>query len=142
MRLHIVPDLGKFRLEKLTPDAVQALLNRKLAAGASPQSVRHIRMVLRLHALKQAVSWNLVVRNVAAMTKGPKVERAVIHPMSQDATRTFLASVRSKRLGSLYEVAFTLAMRRGEICGLRWDNVNLKGRTARQEVASTCRRTG
>ena len=127
VRLHIVPDLGKFRLEKLTPDAVQALLNRKLAAGASPQSVRHIRMVLGL-ALKQAVSWNLVVRNVAAMTKGPKVERAVIHPMSQDATRTFLASVRSKRLGSLYEVAFTLAMRRGEICGLRWDDVNLEKR--------------
>ena len=127
VRLHIVPDLGKFRLEKLTPDAVYALLNRKLAAGSSPQSVRHIRMVLGL-ALKQAVSWNLLIRNVAAMTKGPKVERAAIHPMSQDATRTFLASVRSKRLGSLYEVAFTLAMRRGEICGLRWDDVNLEKR--------------
>jgi len=127
VRLHIVPDLGKFRLEKLTPDAVQALLNRKLAAGASPQSVRHIRMILGL-ALKQAVGWNLLIRNVAAMTKGPKVERTTIHPMTADAARVFLASIENARLGSLYVLAFTLAMRRGELCGLRWDDVNLDGR--------------
>ncbi len=127
VRLHIVPDLGKFRLEKLTPDAVQLLLNDKLKAGASPQSVRHIRMVLAL-ALKQAVGWNLLIRNVAAMTKGPRVERTEIHPMTSDAARAFLKSTETAALGSLYVLAFTLAMRRGEVCGLRWDDVNLDGR--------------
>jgi integrase len=127
VRLHIVPDLGKTRLVRLMPDAVQALLNRKVDAGASPQSVRHIRMVLGL-ALKQALASGVLVRNVAALTKGPTFDPPAIHPMSSDAAKAFLASLEKARLGSLYVLAFASAMRRGELCGLRWNDVNLETR--------------
>jgi integrase len=46
IRLHIVAEIGKIRLEKLAPSDVQGLLNRKLARGLSPKSVRHLRAVL------------------------------------------------------------------------------------------------
>ena len=127
VRLHIVPDLGKTRLVRLKPNDVQKVLNDKRDAGASPQSVRHIRMVLGL-ALKQALASGVLVRNVAALTKGPTFEPPAIHPMSSDAAKAFLASLEKARLGPLYVLAFASAMRRGELCGLRWNDVNLETR--------------
>jgi integrase len=58
IRLHIVPEIGKIRLEKLAPSDVQRLLNRKLAGGLSPKSARHLRAVLTV-ALNRALRWGL-----------------------------------------------------------------------------------
>jgi integrase len=129
-RIHIVPNLGRTRLEKLTPDAVQALLSQKLADGFAPQSVRHIRTVLGI-ALQRAAKWNLVARNVAALTDGPKVERAPIEPLSEAAAQQLLNSITGHRLEALYVMALTVAMRRGEILGLRWTDVDLDARQLR-----------
>ncbi|MGO9057761.1 MAG: tyrosine-type recombinase/integrase [Candidatus Binataceae bacterium] len=127
-RRHIVPELGRYRLEKLTPDHVQDLLNRKLAAGLSAQTVRHIRMTLGL-ALKRAVKWELAARNVAALTDGPKVERKPISPLSAEEAQRLLAVVHESRLAGVYELVFSLGLRRGECLGLAWPNVDLEART-------------
>ena len=63
-RLHIVPEIGQVRLDKLTPAHVQALMNRKREAGLSPKTVQYMRGVLRT-ALNRALRWGLVARNVA-----------------------------------------------------------------------------
>ncbi len=128
VRLHVTPDLGKIRLERLTPEHVQQLLNRKLAAGLSAQSVRHIRTILGI-ALKRAVKWNLVGRNAAALTDGPKVERAPITPLSADEARRLLAAVSGHRLEAFYLIALALGLRRGEALGLSWDDLDQDART-------------
>jgi integrase len=71
IRLHVLPMLGHLLLEKLAASDVQRLLNRKIAEGLSPKTVRHIRGVLST-ALSRAVRWNLAARNVAALTDAPK----------------------------------------------------------------------
>jgi integrase len=78
VRLHLEPEIGKLRLEKLTPQHVQALLNRKSREGKlSPRSVTCIRGVLRL-ALNQALRWGFVARNSAALVDPPRSVRREI----------------------------------------------------------------
>src|SRR5579859_3905878 len=47
VRRHLIPDLGKVRLGKLQPQRVQAFLDAKLKSGLAPQSVVHVRAILR-----------------------------------------------------------------------------------------------
>ncbi len=47
LRTHVLPAIGGVRLAKLTPQRVQAFFNAKQAEGLSPQTVRHVRAILR-----------------------------------------------------------------------------------------------
>jgi len=124
-RLHIIPTLGKLQLSKVTPEDVQRLMNRKLAAGLSPRSVQYIRAVLRM-ALAQALKWGSVARNVATLVDPPKAESAPVTVLSPDQARTFLNAARGDRYEALYRVAVSLGLRRGEVLGLRWQHVDLE----------------
>ncbi|MFN2452555.1 MAG: tyrosine recombinase XerC, partial [Candidatus Dormibacteria bacterium] len=98
---HIEPELGKVRLNKLTPGMVQGLLNRKLEAGLSPRGVDYMRAVLRA-ALNHALRWGLVSRNVAALAQSPRVPKGEIDPLSPAQARTLLDTVRGDRLEAAY----------------------------------------
>ncbi len=144
VRKHLRPALGNLRLEKLAPQHVQEMLNAKLkqkpsakgkARKLSPRSVAYLRVVLR-HALNQAMRFGLVVRNAAALTDPPKVERAEIRPLSLDQAKKLLDVAKGDRLEALYSVALALGLRRGEILGLRWaEDVDLDGRTIQIQQA-------
>ena len=134
VRLYIVPGLGKIQLAKLTTEDIDTLLNRKLAAGLSPRTVQYIRAILRM-ALAQALKWQLVPRNVAALTDAPKVERFTTHPLTQVQARQLLTAAQGDRLEALYCVALSLGLRQGEALGLRWEDVDLDAQTLRVAVA-------
>ena len=63
MELHVIPTLGSVKLHKVTPQHLQKLYNKKLEEGYAPQTVKHIHRVLH-RALRDALRWNLVARNV------------------------------------------------------------------------------
>jgi len=126
VRVHIVPELGNVALDKLTPQHVQALMNRKLGAGVAPKTVQYMRGVLRT-ALEQALRWGLVSRNVAALVDGPRVERSVRAVLDADMARVLVEAARADRLGALYVVALALGLRQGEALGLRWSDVDFGG---------------
>ena len=128
VRLHIVPEIGRVRLDKLTPAHVQGLVNRKREAGLSPKTVQYMRGVLRT-ALNRALRWGLATRNVADLVDGPKVGRHEIQPFSPAEARAFLDAVRGDRLEALYSVALTMGLRQGEALGLRWEDVGLEAGT-------------
>ena len=125
VRRHIKPVLGRVPLEKLSPQHVQHLLNRKLEEGLKPKSVRYLRGTLRT-ALNEAVRWGLVSRNAAALVDGPRVERFDIQPFTPAEARVFLDSIAGERLEALYSVALTMGLRQGEALGLRWQDVDLE----------------
>lgn len=125
VRRHIKPVLGRVPLERLEPVHVQSLMNRKLAEGLSPKSVRYLRGTLRT-ALNQALRWGLVARNAASLVDGPRVERPEILPFGPEEARRFLAAVKGHRLEALYTVALTMGLRQGEALGLRWQDVDLQ----------------
>ncbi|HEY7637784.1 MAG TPA: hypothetical protein VH763_19730, partial [Gemmatimonadales bacterium] len=86
---HILPELGKLRLGRLSPQHVIMLVNHKTAEGLKPRSVRQIRAILR-RALGQAVKLDLLARNVAQHVDPPKVPYAEIRPLTPEQARVFL----------------------------------------------------
>ena len=121
---HIAPDIGSVPLVKLTPQHVQVFLTAKLES-LSPKTCRHLRTCLRV-ALGVAVKWNLVARNVAALTDPPPTPDRRVRFMSEEELGSFEKAAR----GHHFEAAFTLALstgaREAEILGLQWPRVDLE----------------
>ena len=69
---HLVPSLGHVKLRDLTSDRVQRFYRSKLDDGLAPRTVRYLHTLLN-KAIKQAVAWNLVTRNVAEVVKPPRL---------------------------------------------------------------------
>jgi integrase len=125
---HLIPELGRIRLSWLSPQDVQEMLNRKLAEGLSPRRVDYLRGVLH-RALNQALRWSLVGRNVAGLARSPKQVRYEIRPLSPPEVGRLLQEVRGDRLEALFTLAVATGMRRGELLGLGWADVDLHGGT-------------
>ncbi|HEY8853914.1 MAG TPA: site-specific integrase [Candidatus Dormibacteraeota bacterium] len=130
VRRHIIPALGDVRLDRLSPEQVQNLLNRKLKDGLSSKTVAYIRQVLRT-SLDQAMRWNLVSRNVVTLVPAPRKERKVIHPLEPHQVGKFLSAVAGRRLEALYVTTLALGLREGEVLGLQWEDIDLRAGTLR-----------
>ncbi len=128
VRLHIIPAIGHHRLDKLTPQHVQAMLRTMTAKGLAPRSVQYARAILR-RALGHAVKWSLVGRNVATLVDPPRSVRKPVQPLDAAQVRHFLAVTRDDRLGPLFHVAIATGLRQGELFGLRWQDVDLASGT-------------
>lgn len=131
VRTHIVPYLGSLPLQRLTPGRLNALYSALLEngrrdgrGGLSPATVRYVHAVLR-KALADAMKWNLVQRNVADQADPPRQRHAQITTWSARELRKFLEHVEGERLYAGYVLAATTGMRRGEVLGLRWQDVDL-----------------
>ena len=123
VRLHIVPTLGKYPLDQVTPARIQALLNAKAAEGLSARSVTYIRDVLS-RALNRAVTWNMLARNPAPLVPAPRGTHREMTVLTPAQARTFLDSVKGDRLEALYTTALALGLRRGEALGLQWGDID------------------
>ncbi len=120
---YLVEGLGEVWLQKLTPEQVQTFLQRKLDDGLSSKTVREIYGVLRL-ALKGAVRWGMVSRNVCDLVDPPTVVSREAVPLSEEQARILVRCVRGHRLEVLLAMAVVTGMRRGELLALRWSNVD------------------
>ncbi len=127
---HLVPALGHHQLAKLTPSHVQALLNQLEDAGLSHRSIRNVRAVLRC-ALNQALRFGYVTRNVAALVDVPG--SVTFQPVTIDEAqaRRLIEATREHRFEVLFRFALGLGLRKGEILGLRWEDVDLAAATMR-----------
>jgi len=125
VRIHLKPAIGHIPLAKLAPLHVQQLINSKKQAGLSAKTIRYIRGTLR-SALNNAVRWDLLSRNPAALVESPRLSHYEIRPFTPAEARTFLRSIKGDRLEALYSVALTMGLRQGEALGLRWGDVDLE----------------
>jgi integrase len=125
VRLHIAPQLGGRLLAKLTPLDVQALYADRKAAALSPTTINLLHNVLH-RALKQAVEWDLIARNVTERVKAPRPKAS--EPVTWDAGQAvrFLAIAERTPDAALWWVALTTGMRRSELLGLQWSDVDLQ----------------
>ena len=130
VRTFLVPQLGTVRLSQLKPMHVQAVLNRASASGLKPMTVHHIRAVLRT-ALNDALRWDLVTRNAAALAESPRQRRPEVAFLDADQAREFLASLGDDRYGPLYVLAMALGLRQGEALGLSWLDCDFETGTIR-----------
>ena len=125
VRLHLSPSLGHVKLKTLSPAHVQGLYRSKLDSGLSLRTVQLIHTTLH-KALKQAVQWGLVPRNVTEAVTAPRPNKKEIHPLTPRQARTLLDNAGRDRFEALYVLAITTGLRRGELLGLRWKDVDLE----------------
>ncbi len=124
IRLHLLPVLGSHRLAKLTAADVQRLYSDRLTAGLSPTSVRHVHGVLH-RALDQAVRWGLLARNVTDAVDPPRRATPEARVWDAQQVMTVLSASVGDNLEALWRLALLTGMRRGELLGLRWRDVDL-----------------
>lgn len=141
VRLHINPRIGRIRLDKLQPDDLDGLYidllrtgNRRgnSISGLSPASVRYVHRVLR-KALADAERKGIVPRNVADLADPPSPsangEPPAINVWDADELRRFLTAIIGHRHHTLFTVAAKTGMRRGELLGLRWHDIDFERST-------------
>ena len=126
LRCHVIPRLGRVPLARLTPQHLQELYSELRTAGLSPMSIRYVHAELH-RALEQAVRWDAVPCNVASLVDPPQAPRRPLQTLAPEQVRRLLAAAEGDRFEALYVLAVTTGMRRGELLGLRWVDVDLQG---------------
>lgn len=129
LRKLIDPGIGGVELDALEPDAVQAWVNG-LAEEFAPVTVRKALVLLR-SAMRQAVERDRLAKDPTRTVKPPRI--ATPKPNALDAggrakVARFLAIDPSTAVNIGIALALYLGMREGEVCGLRWANVDLDRR--------------
>lgn len=129
---HLVPALGNLPLVKLQPLHLQAYYTKAQKSGRrdgkgglSAQSVLHHHRLLH-GALEQAVRWQLLVRNPAAAVEPPRVEDREMQVLEAEGIRRLLDAAAGTNLHLPILVAVATGLRRGEILGLKWEDLNLE----------------
>jgi integrase len=132
VRAYLIPALGRLALARLSSADVERALAEFLRVGSplasrrrplSPLTVRHIRATLR-RALKAAERAGLVARNAAADATPPYVPHRPVSYLSASDVGRLLDGTRDDPLGPLWALAVTTGLRRGELLGLSWSDVD------------------
>ncbi len=125
---HIAPAIGKIKLSNLTPQHIQKFYN-DLRENYGAGHVQNIGNLLT-KALTQAVRWNIISRNPASLVKKPPKFRknTTMKVWTVEEQKTFLEHARNGPMlyYTLFLLALTSGMRKGELLGLKWDDVDTK----------------
>ncbi|MEU6217222.1 tyrosine-type recombinase/integrase [Streptomyces sp. NPDC047022] len=126
LRLYLVPLLGTKRLETLSVADVRRFITR-MQNTHTAATAKEAHRVLRT-ALTAAVREELITRNVASLVESPRVKQREIRPWSLEETLTFLEAARRDPLYAAFVLAIAMGLRRGELVGVRWSDVDLDNR--------------
>jgi len=144
VRVHLIPTLGGIRLQDLTASRLNAFYGSLIengwsrsgnVGGLNVRTVKYIGMILK-QALSAAVKENRIPRNPADAATPPRVrQNAEMKTWTAGELRMFLDHVRDDRLSAAYHLAAMTGLRRGELLGLHWRDVDLNaGRLAVRET--------
>lgn len=128
---YIIPAIGEHQIQKLTIGTIQMFISNLMSDGLSARTTQYVNFILR-SALKQAVTNNLISKNPCEGTVLPKKVKKPIRILTIEEIAKLKSCLESgSRDGDNYYLypAFLLQMstglRRGEVLGLFWENVNL-----------------
>jgi integrase len=131
-RKYIEPRLGKKFLDTIAADDVVDLLGSLQRRGLSVQTLRRVRTYLGLFC-EQALRYRLMGHNPVKQVKAPRAtsldQTQVQPPMSFQETKDLLRSIAGTDLEGIVFLAVFLGLRRGEVLGLKWSDIDFDGST-------------
>lgn len=130
VKQHIIPYLGKYLLVDLKPFLLNQFFETLSNKGLGSRTIQLVYTVFHI-ALNQATREDLLVRNPLDRVNRPRHKMSVIEPLRETEVTQFLISCRGHRLEALFKIAFTTGMRKGEILGLKWTDIDWDEKTIR-----------
>jgi integrase len=123
-------NLGSARLQQLRPVHLMELYakllreGRRDGHGLSARTVCHVHRILH-RALGHAVQWGLVQQNISESVSPPPVASTELSVLDAAQAKALLQTLRGRSIYPLASLALATGMRRGELCALRWQDVDL-----------------
>jgi len=120
---HIVPAVGKVKLDKLTPSHVRRVHDAVTEKGLSSTTALLVHRTMSV-SLKMAVREGRIGRNPAALTDAPRKAATSLQALDLNESIRFLRHVASDDLmGARWATALLTGARRGEVIGLERDRI-------------------
>lgn len=127
---HLIPGVGKHRLDKVGPEHFEKLYARMIANGAKPAYAHQVHRTART-AFGEAHRRAHVVRNPVALAKAPRVEEDEVEPFEIAEIQRLIKTALSRRNGVRFVLALAIGTRQGETIGLKWSRYDPATRTLR-----------
>jgi integrase len=128
MRRHLIPALGSIPLAKLRAldiEHYEANARRLDGRPLSPASLQKHHWLLH-SALEKATDWNLIRANPASKVDAPRQDdHEPVRALNDAEKALVIAATNGKGVGDYVVAALSTGMRRGEICALRWADIDL-----------------
>jgi integrase len=141
LRWHVREKIGSKRLCDLQSYDVQKLYNELTESGLSPRTVRYVHAVLT-SALKQAVKWQMIMRNPCEDCDLPKKEKKEMKHFSREETAKFLQAAKNDKWFPLFLIAVELGLRPEEYFALQWKDFDFENNVVSIRRAVIERRGG
>jgi len=140
----VLPHLGNIPIQKLRAVHLSELYGKLLRDGRvgggelSAKTVGHVHRCLR-RAFGHAAQWGLIIQNPAALVHPPRIQQAEIEILRENEVEAMLANLRDRNalLHTIAIVALGSGLRRGELCALRWSNLDSRTLRVEQSLEET-----
>lgn len=123
IKKHILPGFGNLALTQLKPEHLQKHYTHCQNIGLSARTVRYHHAVLHV-ALKTAVKWGLLARNPADAVEPPRAHHNEMQTWGEYEINRFIETAQNSHYYALFYTALFTGMRRSELLGLRWSDID------------------
>lgn len=124
LKNHVIPIVGKKKLDKLSPMDVQAMVNQLRDTGVGSRSVQMSYNYLN-RGMRRAYKFRMIRENPCSAVDKPKHTSAEANPFTVEEVKKLLSHLKGHHFYWICYTALTTGMRPGELFGLFWENVNL-----------------
>jgi integrase len=123
----LLPYIGSSNLDKLTPDKIQQVYG-DLQDDLAPNTLYSTHNIFSC-VMNDAKKWGYLVFNPLERVEVPRREKKEMRFLTAEEAASLIATAEGHRIWALVVVALATGMRRGELLGVKWNDIDFEART-------------